>query len=80
MNKHISINDVVQLIETSSCQKLGYKELCNQTNLSVRQLMDLFKVKNTTPMMFIRSVEKKSKIEKNSDVNKYIYTNSIKKF
>jgi len=80
MYKHISIDEVVHLIESNSSQKLGYKELCNQTNLSVRQLIDLFKVKNTTPMMFIRSVEKKSQIEKNSDVKKYIYMNSIKKF
>jgi transcriptional regulator GlxA family with amidase domain len=80
MYKHISIDEVVHLIESNSSQKLGYKELCKQTNLSVRQLIDLFKVKNTTPMMFIRSVEKKSQIEKNSDVKKYIYINSIKKF
>jgi len=48
MKKKPVIDEVIKLIESNHGQPYGYKELCIQTNLSVRQLVDLFKEKNTT--------------------------------
>ena len=79
MNKKIGIDEVVQLIESNSCQTLGYEELCLKTSLSVRELIDLFREKNTTPMMFIRSIKNKSVIEKNMNINNDTYIKSFNK-
>jgi transcriptional regulator GlxA family with amidase domain len=77
MNKKPVIDEVIKLIESNHSQAYGYKELCFQTNLSVRQLIDLFKEKNTTPMMFIKNVKNKSLIEKS--IGKDTYLSSLKK-
>jgi hypothetical protein len=79
MNKKIGIDEVVQLIESNSSQTLGYEELCLKTSLSVRELIDLFREKNTTPMMFIRSIKNKSVIEKNMNINNDTYIKSFNK-
>ena len=77
MNKKPVIDEVIKLIESNHSQAYGYKELCFQTNLSVRQLIDLFKEKITTPMMFIKNVKNKSLIEKS--IGKDTYLSSLKK-
>jgi transcriptional regulator GlxA family with amidase domain len=77
MKKKPVIDEVIKLIESNHSRAYGYKELCFQTNLSVRQLIDLFKEKNTTPMMFIKNVKNKSLIEKS--IGKDTYLSSLKK-
>ena len=77
MKKKQVIDEVIKLIESNHSRAYSYKELCFQTNLSVRQLIDLFKEKNTTPMMFIKNVKNKSLIEKS--IGKDTYLSSLKK-
>ena len=58
MNKKIGIDEVVQLIESNSSQALGYEELCLQTSLSVRELIDLLREKKYHSNDFIRAIKK----------------------
>jgi hypothetical protein len=45
------------MVKTHFSHNMGYKEMCDLTNLSVRELVELFKKSNTTPMMFLRSLK-----------------------
>jgi len=57
MDKSIEIDEVRLMVKTHFSHNMGYKELCDLTNLSVRELVELIKKNNTTPMMYLRSLK-----------------------
>ena len=58
MDKSLEIDEVRLMVKTNFSHNMGYKEMCDLTNLSVRELVELFKKNKTTPMMFLRSLKK----------------------
>jgi hypothetical protein len=61
MKAQVEIEEILHAIEVNFHPRMGYKELCGLTQLSVHQLIEQFKKINTTPMMFIRSLKNEVK-------------------
>jgi len=57
MDKSVEIDEVRLMLKAHFSHNMGYKELCDLTNLSVKELVELFKKNNTTPMMYLRSLK-----------------------
>jgi AraC-like DNA-binding protein len=56
-NKEDKLNQICDWIKNNHQMHIGWEEMSKQFNLTHKELIDLFKIANTTPMTFVRKIK-----------------------